>query len=182
MGYEKVEDKISFLGFRRILLIMIALLINFFFMESILLATEVPEFGVFEFKMIASGDYPNPYLKMPGDDKTPGFVVGTFYGPNCENIIIDGFWDGGKQWKIRMAPTSVGTWTFKTSSGDPDLDNRTGSFVCTESSSRGFLRVNAERTTSFSMGRRKTVLLGGCNHSGFTLRFSGCSGRKTNNR
>jgi hypothetical protein len=105
-------------------------------------AADVPRYGVFEITLTASGTYSNPYLLMPGDNATPGFVVGTFAGPGSESITMDGFWDGGSTWKIRMSPTSQGVWTYATTSADPGLDGKTGSFTCTSSASRGFIRVD----------------------------------------
>src|SRR5215510_12710408 len=78
----------------------------------------IPKYGIFELPLTATGNYANPYLQMPGDDTSRGFVVGTFTGPGGKTIIIDGFWDGGNSWKIRMAPTVVGDWSYKTSSPD----------------------------------------------------------------
>jgi hypothetical protein len=113
-------------------------------------ATEVPLYGVFEVTLTATGNYSNPYLQMPGDDATPGFVVATFTGPNDEAIKMDGFWDGGDIWKIRMAPTAVGTWSYVTSSVDPGLDGRSGLFEVVASSNRGFVRVHPDNPFAFA--------------------------------
>jgi len=107
-------------------------------------AQDIPKYGVFELTLTAKGNYSDPYLQMPGDDTTHGFVVGTFNGPNGEAISIDGFWDGGRKWKIRMAPTALGTWTYLTSSSDPGLKGKSGSFNCVPSKSKGFLRVDPD--------------------------------------
>ena len=110
---------------------------------------EVPKYGVFELTLTASGDYSNPYLQMPGDNDTPGFVVGTFKGPGGVEIQLDGFWDGGSTWKIRMAPTVEGDWTYTTASSDAGLNAESGSFRVTASNSRGFLRVDPSRPNHF---------------------------------
>jgi len=102
----------------------------------------IPKYGVFELTLTASQDYSNPYLKMPNDLNTPGFVVGIFSGPNGEKLQVDGFWDGGKTWKIRIAPTSVGDWSYTTTSSDLGLNQKSGSFSCVSSNSKGFLRVD----------------------------------------
>jgi hypothetical protein len=112
-------------------------------------ASSEAKYGILEVTLTATGNYPNSYLKMPGDDTTPGFVVGTFTGPNGETITIDGFWDGGQTWKIRMTPTAVGTWTYTTSSADPGLDGQTGSFNCIPSNSKGFIRVDQDHPHHF---------------------------------
>ena len=84
----------------------------------------VGRFDVFELALTAAGDYTNPYLQMPHDATTPGFVVGTFTAPDGNVITMDGFWDGGHTWRIRMAPTAVGKWSYRTRSSDPGLNDR----------------------------------------------------------
>src|SRR5262245_36872768 len=42
---------------------------------------KVPRHGIFELTLTAMGNYKNPYLLLPGDNTTPGFVVGIFTGP-----------------------------------------------------------------------------------------------------
>jgi hypothetical protein len=111
---------------------------------------DVPRYGLFELTLAAQGSYSNPYLQMPGDDTSPGFVVGTFTGPNNEIITIDGFWDGGQTWKIRMAPTAVGAWTYSTVSSDPGLDGQTGGITCVSSSNRGFVRIHPQNPYAFA--------------------------------
>jgi hypothetical protein len=110
---------------------------------------QIPVYGVFELTLTAAGNYSSPYLQMPGDNTTPGFVVGTFTGPNGEKVVIDGFWDGGSTWKIRMAPTAVGTWTYSTSSSDTGLNGKVGSFTAVSSNSKGFIRVDPNRKHQF---------------------------------
>ncbi len=112
-------------------------------------ATNVPLYGVFELTLTAQGNYANPYLEMPGDSTTPGFVVGAFIGPDGRMITIDGFWDGGHTWKIRMAPTITGTWTYSTSSSDPGLNGKTGTFDVSPSSSNGFVKVDPSHPHHF---------------------------------
>jgi hypothetical protein len=111
---------------------------------------DVPRYSIFEVNLTASGSYNNPYLKMPGDDTSPGFVVGTFTGPDNRVIEMDGFWDGGNTWKIRMAPTAVGTWTYSTSSSDAGLNGKTGSFNCVPSTSHGFVRIHPDNPYAFA--------------------------------
>lgn len=110
---------------------------------------EVPRYGIIDLTLNTTGSYENPYLQMPGDGFTPGFLVGTFNGPNSEVITIDGFWDGGDTWKIRTAATSVGEWEYMTSSSDPGLDGKSGSFLAVPSSHKGFLRINPDYPRTF---------------------------------
>lgn len=113
------------------------------------IASEVPVYQVFELDFSASQNYENPYLKMPGDSSSPGFVVGIFSGPQGEELTVDGFWDGGNSWKVRMVPVSVGKWTYRTLSADPGMNNREGTFTALPSSGRGFIRVNPRHPHHF---------------------------------
>jgi hypothetical protein len=70
-----------------------------------------------------------------------------FRGPG-KTIEIEGFWDGGDIWKVRMAPTEPGTWNYEVTSSEKSLQQR-GSFVCIESSRHGFVRPNPARPYSF---------------------------------
>jgi hypothetical protein len=110
---------------------------------------EVPKYGVAEVTLAAAETYPNPYLLMPGDNETPGFVTGAFIGPSGQRIVMDGFWDGGSTWNVRMAPTEVGTWAYTTSSADSGLNGRTGRFACIPSASKGFIRVDPDHPHHF---------------------------------
>jgi Protein of unknown function (DUF4038)/Domain of unknown function (DUF5060)/Putative collagen-binding domain of a collagenase len=113
-------------------------------------APQVPNYGIFELTLTAAGNYPNPYALMPGDSTTPGFVVGTFTGPSGQRIVMDGFWDGGITWRIRMAPTAVGTWSYTTSSSDPGLNGNRGFFETIPSSSHGFVRIHSDNSFAFA--------------------------------
>ncbi len=120
----------------------------------------IPKYGTYEVTLTDSGNYTNPYLQMPADSTTAGFVTGTFTGPGGTPVItIDGFWDGGDTWKIRMAPTVEGTWTYTTSSTDSGLNGKSGSFKVTtpteaeiaanEALRHGFVKTNPDYPKTF---------------------------------
>lgn len=46
-------------------------------------------------------------------------------------IILDGYWDGGRSWKVRFAPTLSGTWSWRSSSSNSGLNNKSGSISVT---------------------------------------------------
>ena len=53
--------------------------------------------------------------------------------PSGDSRAVDGFWDGGRSWKIRFAPDVLGAWTFETrcsDAGNAGLHGRTGQFNC----------------------------------------------------
>jgi hypothetical protein len=75
------------------------------------------------------------------------WLKGTFRGPS-KTIEIEGFWDGGDVWKVRMAPTETGTWSY-TITGSEASFNTSGNFACIESESKGFIRTNPNRPYTF---------------------------------
>ena len=99
----------------------------------------VGRYETFEVTLVANGINVNKYTSVS--------LKGIFKGPT-QTIEIDGFWDGGDVWKVRMAPTEVGPWTYTIVSAIPEL-NTSGSFECVESMSKGFVRQNPERPYTF---------------------------------
>lgn len=60
-------------------------------------------------------------------------VTVTFISPAGQTTAVDGFWDGGKTWRVRFSPDQPGRWSFKASCSDaanPGLDNHSGEFIC----------------------------------------------------
>src|SRR4029077_802571 len=57
-----------------------------------------------------------------------------FASPTGEKIQVDGFWDGGRTWRVRFAPDQPGRWTFTTTCsdvGNVGLQHQGGEFLCT---------------------------------------------------
>jgi hypothetical protein len=57
-----------------------------------------------------------------------------FTSPLGDTIEADGFWDGGKTWRVRFSPDQPGEWKFKTTCSDTanfGLHNLSGKFICT---------------------------------------------------
>ncbi len=99
----------------------------------------VKKYDILEIPIIAPGLGGNKYLNYS--------LKGVFQGPT-KTIEIDGFWDGGDVWKVRMAPTQVGTWTY-TISGNNSAFSQSGSFECIESDSKGFIVKNPDHPYTF---------------------------------
>jgi len=100
----------------------------------------VEKYGIFEIPIIASGfGNRNRYRDVS--------LLGTFKGPT-KTITIEGFWDDGDVWKVRMSPTEVGHWTYTITSAEPQLQ-ASGSFDCVTSKRHGFVRANPSRPYSF---------------------------------
>ncbi len=70
---------------------------------------------------------PNPFLAR---------LDVTFTSPTAKSYQVAGFYDGdgkggldGNVWKVRFAGDELGPWSFKTTSGDKQLDGVTGRFT-----------------------------------------------------
>ena len=66
------------------------------------------------------------------------FVV-RFTAPSGRVQKINGFWDGGRDWKVRFCPDEKGTWTFEASCSDAQnkgLHGVKGSFECIANDSK----------------------------------------------
>ena len=74
--------------------------------------------------------------------------------------VMPGFWDGGRNFKIRFSPLDPGRWDFRIVSNLPSLSGKTGSFDTGPARTPGFIRVhnlrywrfNAPETTHYWMG------------------------------
>ncbi len=79
-------------------------------------------------------------------------VSATFTGPNNSSITIPGYYTKNKTWVVRFSPPSDGTWTYKTTSTDTDLDGKTGIFLSvpnTNPNIRGALVIDPANPTLF---------------------------------
>ena len=39
-------------------------------------------------------------------------LVGEFTSPSGKQVVIDGFYDGGDDWKLRFTPDELGEWSY----------------------------------------------------------------------
>jgi hypothetical protein len=110
-------------------------LLVFLFATGELKASDtLKQWQVFEVKMTAEKNYENPYWLVPvNDDKD--FVYAEFKGINGDaegkTVTVAGFWDGGKDWKIRFTPPFIGQWKYNTISADKGLNDVKGSLTVT---------------------------------------------------
>jgi hypothetical protein len=61
-------------------------------------------------------------------------LTAVFTSPQGARRVVNGFWDGGRVWRVRFCPDVPGQWTFTTFCSDPrnaGLDGQTGKFLCT---------------------------------------------------
>jgi Protein of unknown function (DUF4038)/Domain of unknown function (DUF5060) len=77
-----------------------------------------------ELTLTALDDRPNPYTDLD--------VWAEFTHESGTTLRRPAFWDGGRTWKIRFAPTLTGRWTWRTFStpSDPELSDQTGELAC----------------------------------------------------
>jgi hypothetical protein len=92
----------------------------------------VPKWSVFEQDFRSGVDYKNPVQECA--------LKVLFVSPGGETNSVDGFWDGGKTWRVRFSPNQPGHWTYLTSCSDTNnqrLNNQTGEFLCTSPTGPG---------------------------------------------
>lgn len=83
-------------------------------------------------------------------------LTSTFTHTTGARVVVEGYWDGGKTWRVRFAPSLPGNWTWSTASSDSGLGGKSGTIsVASPSSSqlaananfRGHLRIAGDRRT-----------------------------------
>ncbi len=64
--------------------------------------------------------------------------------PDGRVFSVPGYWDGERNFRVRLAPNRIGLWSYVTHSDFQELDGKSGTFECLpdESSIRGYFGVN----------------------------------------
>lgn len=105
-----------------------------------------PQWGRFEQAFTSSYRYENALQDVD--------LAVIFYSPSGQQIAVDGFWDGGNTWRVRLMPDEQGHWRYMTSCSDASnlgLHGLEGSFWCgapdlaTPFGRHGRLRLSANR-------------------------------------
>jgi Domain of unknown function (DUF5060) len=91
-----------------------------------------------EVTLEAKGRYANPYVELTAEASLT-LPDGTVRTPPL-------FWDGGNQWRLRVAPHAPGTWKWSVNSRDVGLNGRSGTFFVRPGSRKGGLRRMREHT------------------------------------
>jgi hypothetical protein len=106
-------------------------------------ANSVEQWNVMEIVLVSSKHYTNPFYEVE--------LTATFTAADGRVIVRPAFWDGGDTFKIRFAPTTVGTWQMTTACSDASnsgLHAVTQTIVCRPYAGnlaiykRGFLKVS----------------------------------------
>lgn len=98
-----------------------------------------------EFAFTAQGTYEKPCVQVE--------LSAGFKGPDGASFRVNGFWDGGRSWKVRFTPTAPGEWLYETACNvaDAGLAGRKGTFTAQPGAGEnplrrhgGILRVSAD--------------------------------------
>ena len=86
---------------------------------------EAPLWQQIEIALTADREHDDPYATVE--------VWAEFAGPGGETLRRPAFWDGGRSWRIRFAPTAPGRWTWSSDASVPDagLADRSGEMTAT---------------------------------------------------
>ena len=114
--------------------------------------SRVPLYSPFELRLATTQQHGNPYLDVN--------VTGIFTSPGGKEMRLAGFWDGGKIWRVRFAPTERGIWNYRLESNDAELET-SGTFEAINSNRRGFVRVSKTRPHGFEYSDGTPFLLMG---------------------
>nr|WKN38750.1 DUF4038 domain-containing protein [Tunicatimonas sp. TK19036] len=82
----------------------------------------------YEIRLISTITYDNPLYQIDA-------YYAEFTSPTGKVKKINGFWDGGTNWKIRLMPDELGTWRYQTTCSDSNnagLHQQSGAFTCEE--------------------------------------------------
>ncbi len=102
----------------------------------------VERFARFEASFQATEAHLNPYRELEAE--------ATLVRPDGARWAIPLFWDGEKQWRLRISPDVEGTWTFQIRSNDPGLNGVRGRFECRASERAGSIRAMESLPLHFS--------------------------------
>src|SRR5215216_7222539 len=90
---------------------------------------------VFELSFMARTSSSNPYvdgLPMNGERKLTVHFSGKDGEARGKTFVINGFWNGGKNWKLRFAPPFSGVWEYRMNSSDKMFPNKRGVLIVTD--------------------------------------------------
>ena len=107
----------------------------------------VPKWGLLDQSFKSSAHYTNPVQQAT--------LLVTFVSPDHQTNIVEGFWDGGKTWRVRFCPDTVGQWQYYSACSDASnlgLNDRAGEFICT--SVTGPTRFNQHGPVRVAKDRR----------------------------
>jgi hypothetical protein len=88
--------------------------------ESRKMSQTVSRWGRFEVALTSDQEWENPLQEAE--------LAGVFVSPSGQQVAVDGFWDGGRTWRLRFSPDEEGEWRFRARLSDGV--EQEGQFVC----------------------------------------------------
>lgn len=89
------------------------------------------QWSLYEITLVSKVAYRNPIYEVEG-------LYAEFTSPTGREKKINGFWNGGTDWRIRFMPDELGVWRYTTSCSDVSnlgLHQQTGTFTCESNAS-----------------------------------------------
>jgi hypothetical protein len=102
---------------------------------------DVPRWQMHEFTSSGGTHLANPFRDAA--------LVGEFISPSHKTIVVDGFYDGDRTWRLRFAPDEEGEWSYLLRGEGVEILER-GAFRCTAARSHGFIRRHPENPSAFA--------------------------------
>jgi hypothetical protein len=116
-------------------------------MTEVKMGQDCAKWSPLEMAFASTRLYANPFQDVQ-------FTV-TLTSPTGKTRTVDGFWNGGLDWRFRVMPDEVGTWHYETHCSDSanfGLEAQGGAFTCSEPQGatrferHGRLRLSADGT------------------------------------
>ena len=95
-------------------------------------ANSIGKYHIYEVTLAHTGTYGNPWEDVN--------VTATFTAPNGRSDTINGFYYDANTWKVRFAPTDIGSWTWTIAFSNTETTTLTGDLACVASTRKGFLK------------------------------------------
>lgn len=100
-----------------------------------------PQWAPHEFALRGRANVENPYRDAA--------LVGEFTSPSGKVKVVDGFYDGGEAWRLRVALDEPGDWTYLLRGEGVEILER-GKLLCTAPQGRGAIRIDKNNPYGFA--------------------------------
>ena len=101
----------------------------------------VEQWGFKEISLRSAVPHANPFTDVE---------IRCRFSSGKRQVEVYGFYDGSQTWKIRFMPEQQGEWTYATSSNDPELDGKVGTFSVGPPTLNNHGPVRVENTYHFA--------------------------------
>jgi len=116
-----------------------------FFLNGAVAQQNIEKWSRFELVL----NHPNP------EDNFQRVNLSAKFSNKDTSLVVQGFYDGKNQYKIRFMPSETGNWNYTTSSNIPALNKKKGSFECVEASgtNHGMVKVSGTYNFKYADGK-----------------------------